>query len=167
LSAFTDLGLTATGRAQCQTKVRFKEDVQMDNLESSKDVVRRFNTAINEGDADTMREVLDENFVHYDFQSTTHGPEEFIEQFMDFRRSFPDLKVELVEIIGEGEKVVNRVRFTGTHQDDFNNFPASGKPIDITGLAMFHLRDGRIYEHWTEMNGVGLAQQIGMIPKMD
>ena len=139
----------------------------MESLETSKDVVRRFNKAINEGDAETMREVLDKDFVHYDFQVTTHGPDEFIEQFMDFRRSFPDLKIELVEIIGEGEKVVNRVRFTGTQEDEFNNFPASGKKIDITGLAMFHLRDGRIYEHWTEMNGVGLAQQIGMIPPMD
>jgi steroid delta-isomerase-like uncharacterized protein len=139
----------------------------MDQIEASKDVVRRFNTAINEGDAEGMRKVLDQEFVHYDFQATTHGPDEFIDQFMDFRRSFPDLEVEIVELIGEGEKVVNRVRFTGTHKGEFNNFPATGKSIDITGLAMFHLRDGKIYEHWTEMNGVGLAQQIGMIPPSD
>ena len=139
----------------------------MEHIETSKDLVRRFNTAINEGNAETMREVLDKDFVHYDFQTTTNGPDEFIDQLMDFRRSFPDLNVEIVEIIGEGEKVVNRVRFTGTQEGEFNKYPASGKKIDITGLAMFHIREGRIYEHWTEMNGMGLARQIGMIPPMD
>jgi steroid delta-isomerase-like uncharacterized protein len=139
----------------------------MENIETNKDVVRKFNKAINEGNMELMNEVVESDFVHYDFQTTTHGPKDFMDALMEFREAFPDFNVEIQEIIGEGGSVVNRVRFTGTHKGTFVDIPATGNMIDITGLAMFHIRDGKIYEHWTEMNGVGLMQQLKGAPPED
>ena len=67
--------------------------------------------------------------------------------------------------VASGDKVVARVRYTGTHQGAFMGMPATGKHVDVQLMDMFLFgADGRVHEHWGVMDALGLMQQLGVMP---
>jgi predicted ester cyclase len=63
--------------------------------------------------------------------------------------------------------VVARVRITGTHTGDFYGIPPTGKHIDLTGIYIVRIVNGKIVEHWGEENGVTLFRQLGFKIKLE
>jgi predicted ester cyclase len=69
------------------------------------------------------------------------------------------------DVIASGNKVVARVRYTGTNQGAFMGMPATGKRVDVQLTDMFLFGDdGRVHEHWGVMDALALMQQIGAVP---
>src|ERR1700728_1511879 len=62
------------------------------------------------------------------------------------RTGFPDLVFSILEQISEGDKVVSRFEWTGTHQGPFLGIPATGKPVRVWGIVIDRLVEGRIKE---------------------
>jgi steroid delta-isomerase-like uncharacterized protein len=81
-----------------------------------------------------------------------------------FRTAFPDYKDTVEDLIAEGDKVVARWSFRGTHQGDFQGVPPTGKEAAITGISVFRLINGKITDDWTIFDLLGLMQQLGAIP---
>ena len=61
---------------------------------------------------------------------------------------FPDMQVEILDLIGKNDKVAVRVRFTGTHSAPFCGMDATGKKISFEALEIFRLSNGKIAESW-------------------
>jgi ketosteroid isomerase-like protein len=81
-----------------------------------------------------------------------------------FLRAFPDLHMEIEDIIAEGDRVVGRFTETATHQGEFMGVPATGKPVKFTEMGILRIRDGQIVESWYNLDQFGLMQQLGAIP---
>ena len=79
--------------------------------------------------------------------------------------AFPDFKYSTEDIIAEGDKVVCRYTFTGTHQGDYMGVPASGKKVKNEGIGIIRISDGRIVEAWFAGDMLTMMQQIGAIPQ--
>jgi predicted ester cyclase len=81
-------------------------------------------------------------------------------------QSFPDRKVEIVEIIAEGDLVFVRMRVTGTNKGGFPLFqvPANDRPFDIEAWGVYRLRDGQVVQHWGMNDGLSLLMQLGAMP---
>jgi steroid delta-isomerase-like uncharacterized protein len=78
------------------------------------------------------------------------------------RRSFPDLRYALEELIAEGDIVAVRYSFRGTHKgESYLGIPPSGKTILVRGMDFYRLRDGRIVEHWDNVDELGMLTQLG------
>lgn len=77
---------------------------------------------------------------------------------------FPDSRFPIDDIIAEGDKVVVRHRFQGTHQAEFQGIPATGKAVSIDGMALLHLDNGVVAEGWLNADLMGMLQQLGVIP---
>ena len=77
-------------------------------------------------------------------------------------QSFPDRKVQIEEMLADGDKVMVRTRVTGTNQGGFPlmNVPANGNPIDIASIGVYTLRDGKIVSHWGLNDAATLMQQL-------
>lgn len=87
------------------------------------------------------------------------------QMFRMYRAAFPDLHMELEEALPSGDKVVGRVRATGTHTGEaFMGIPASGKRIDTQLIDIMRIEDGRAREHWGVMDALSMMQQLGAIP---
>ena len=67
-------------------------------------------------------------------------------------------------MLGEGDKVVTRGTFTGTHQGEFNGIPATGKKVKVSYCDIWRVENGKCVENWVQMDMVGLMQQLGVIP---
>ncbi|GAB2784635.1 ester cyclase [Rhabdobacter roseus] len=74
--------------------------------------------------------------------------------------AFPDLKLEVVDVVAEGDKVVVRFAAPGTHQDTFAGIPATGRTAIWKGLVMYHVVDGKIKEAWANWDDWGLIEQL-------
>ena len=81
-----------------------------------------------------------------------------------FRQAFPDYQVTIHDMIVEGDKVVTRKTFAGTHRGEFMGIPASGQKVPFGGIDIVRIADGKIVEHWGEFDMLTLLQQIGAMP---
>lgn len=77
--------------------------------------------------------------------------------------AFPDLRFEILELIGEGDLVVAYVRWKGTHRGEFQGIPPSSLPVEVTAMHLFRVADGKLTEHWAVRDDLRLMQQIGVV----
>ena len=84
--------------------------------------------------------------------------------FQELARSFPDLNIQVEELIAEGDKVVARVVFQGTHPADFQGMPATSKRIEMQVIDILRIEDGKIVERRGLGDQMGLMQQLGVAP---
>ena len=80
------------------------------------------------------------------------------------RAGFPDVQIHIEDMIAEGDKVVTRMRITGTHTGEFLGIPPSGKSVSVEGIGISRIVDGKSVEYWESFDALGLMQQIGAIP---
>ncbi|MEZ0373623.1 MAG: ester cyclase [Candidatus Sericytochromatia bacterium] len=76
---------------------------------------------------------------------------------------FPDLKITVQDVIIEGDKVAVRYRMTGTNKGDFMGMKATGKTVDLEGVDIMRIADGKFVEHWGYMDSMIMMQQLGMM----
>lgn len=81
-----------------------------------------------------------------------------------FTNAFPDLHLSYDFMIVDGDMVGGRFTLTGTHQGEFAGIPATGKQVSITGHDFVKIVDGKVTEHWAEMDTLTMMQQLGVIP---
>ena len=85
------------------------------------------------------------------------------------RSAFPDLHFTVEEMIAEGDKVVTRYMFSGTHQSEFMGIAATGKPVKIKCIWVHRVADNRIVEgmDWGLVDELDMMRQLGVAPGSD
>src|SRR5215217_3493261 len=81
-----------------------------------------------------------------------------------FQSAFPDGRNTSEELLAEGDKVVQRWRFRGTHQGAFQGIAPTGRHVTLTGISIWRVDGGTIVESWHELDSLGLLQQLGVSP---
>jgi steroid delta-isomerase-like uncharacterized protein len=134
--------------------------------EESRATVRRFIEEFkNKANHDIVDELFAPNFVHH-FQDPRipRGREGFKMLGKSVAMAFPDVHVEIEDLVAEGETVVERNTVTATHKGEFNGIPATGRKVTWTEIDLYKLQDGKVTELWPEIDFLGLLTQLGAIP---
>jgi len=139
-------------------------------LEENKEIVRRFvdeyQTGRDEGVAD---ELVASDFVHHYgrgwTEASTEGREGVKLSFAAMLHApFPDLRAVIHDQIAEGDKVVTRKTFYGTHRGQFAGVPPTGKEVAIDAIDIVRIANGQIVDHWAVTDVMGFMQQVGAVP---
>ncbi|MES0825917.1 ester cyclase [Ruegeria sp. SCP11] len=77
-------------------------------------------------------------------------------------KAFPDLKVEIFGQIAEGDRVSTHWRFFGTQQGSYLGQPASGRPVNWTGVQIDRIADEKIAESWVVWDYFTLRHELGV-----
>ena len=93
------------------------------------------------------------------------GPEGFKHLLIIYASAFPDLEWTTEEVTAQGETVVARLRARGTHQREVMGMLPTGKQVSWTEIHIFRVAGGKLVEHWTNLDQVGLLQQLGVLPQ--
>lgn len=93
-----------------------------------------------------------------------HGPEGVKHFASAFGSAFPDRQSTVEDQIAEGDKVVTRYTFSGTHQGEFLGIPPTGNRVQMTGMYLSRISGGKIVEEWNIYDLLGLMQQLGVSP---
>jgi steroid delta-isomerase-like uncharacterized protein len=82
-----------------------------------------------------------------------------------FRGAFPDSYFSVEDMIAEGDEVVTRKTFHGTHEGEFMGIPPSGRTVNVSLVDVVRISEGRVVEHWSVGDNLGMMQQLGVIPQ--
>jgi steroid delta-isomerase-like uncharacterized protein len=135
-------------------------------LESNKDIVRRYREAHNTNQLDLLDDIVAEDLIsHTLMPGIPKGREGGKMVHSVTIASFPDNYVNTEDLFAEADRVVERWTLTQTHTGEpFLGAPASGKRVQVTGISIYRIEDGKIVEHWANMDFLGVLQQLGLAP---
>ena len=133
-------------------------------LAENKALVNRwFEEVWNKGRADAIDEMFAADGVAHGLGGQDlHGPADFKVFHAAFRGAFPDVRVQMDELIAEGDKVAYRFTATGTHRGDSLGFAATGRAARFIGMGTIRIADGRIVEGWNILDQLGMLTQLGV-----
>ena len=134
--------------------------------EDNKAVIRRWIEAFNERDLEAEADVLAPGFVAHVPDAPAPLDLEGLEAWRQFTapfvEAFPDLRLTIQDIAAEGDTVAARVAFRGTHRGEFQGLPPTGKQVAFSSMEFNRVVEGKVEEHWVEINLLGLVQQLGV-----
>lgn len=125
-------------------------------MEDNKAMVRRMVEAINANDMD----VMDELFAPKLARPTKRS-------FIAFRAAFPDWRMEIVELVAEGNTVVGRFRCSGTNQGEFKGVPPTGKRMEVDEVYFLRVEDGKFVHFWGLEDDRTRLRQLGLLPSLE
>lgn len=114
------------------------------------------------GKLELLDQLVDDNFVGFDPLVGRYDRAGFPEQVRGYRTAFPDLKLEIVEIVAEGNIAAYRWKASGTHQGPLGEVQPTGKRVEITGLSISEFRGGKLLRDQTEYDALGMFRQLGV-----
>jgi steroid delta-isomerase-like uncharacterized protein len=137
--------------------------------EHNKAVVRRlFEEVINKGNLSVADELFTPNYEHHDPSSPDfgRGPESAKKRATLYRNAFPDLRMTIEDIIAEGDTVMVRWSSRGTHKGELRGIAPTGKQVNVSGVTIARLSNGKLAEAHVNWDALGLMQQLGAVPEV-
>ncbi len=130
--------------------------------EDPKVIIRRFyDEVINGRNLALLDELTTPDFIeHEDVAGVAPGREGAKQFFSMVQGGFPDFRMNVEDVIAEGDKVVVRSRLTGTHEGEFMGVAATGKTIDVSVIDIVLFSEGKVAEHWGVTDTGGLMAQL-------
>lgn len=123
--------------------------------------------AISNADTAFAREHVDPGFVEH---SPAPGQKPGIEGFMEWvvvnKTAFPDVKLTIENIFAKGDQVAIVSTFTGTNTGPMMGQPATGKAVSVQVVDVVRIRNGKMTEHWGQIDAVKMLTDLGMMPPM-
>ncbi|NOT75507.1 MAG: ester cyclase [Cyclobacteriaceae bacterium] len=121
------------------------------SIQEKKEIVIRFNKeVIEKGSMSSFNQLVSEKVINHSAPpGTPQGPESMIYfLFHMLRAGFPDLKVEILDQVAEGDLVTTRKKIHATHLGEFFGIAPTRKPVVIDIIDIIRIKDGKYAEHW-------------------
>lgn len=136
------------------------------SLESNKQLCRDYFKAFLARDTDWMQRHIAPEFVRHDpgLPFEVRGPEGVAKLHDVLMPAFPDMQLDLEDLVAEGEKVLVRLMIRATHTGAFGDMAPTGRRINVPVLDLFQIRDNRLIEHWALFDNLGMLKQLGALP---
>lgn len=133
--------------------------------EQNKRIARQvFEDIQSEGNTALVDKIVALDYVGHTPPADIHGPEGARQFTVMLRAAFPDMRVTVEDQIAEGDRVATRWTFRGTHEGDFQDIPATGKQVTMSGITLFRIANGKLLEGWNKPDLLSLMQQLGAVP---
>ena len=127
--------------------------------EQNKIIARRFvEEVINNRKTEMAKNFVTPDIIYHGTAEEVRGLEEFKRWVTEDLSAFPDMKVTILDDIGEENKIAIRWVLKATHEKDFANFSATHKKFETQGAEIFHFEGDKIKEAWTVCDMAVLAQ---------
>ena len=136
------------------------------SAEANKALVRRFYEEIDKGNLEAMDDLVAENYIDHSpppFPGLASGRAGLKQAFEIFWVATPG-QHHIEDQIAEGDRVVTRLRVTGTHEDDLPGIPRTGNTLEMTATVIHRIADGKLAEKWSGKDDLGFLRQLGVIP---
>src|SRR5579859_5770455 len=129
----------------------------------NKSLVERFNKEFFEDrQLEAYRELVSPDFINHAAPPGKQGYSDTLQFFQQVLwPALPDVRPEVIEQIGEGDRVVSRKVLHATLQQDFMGIPATNSAVQIKVIDIFRITDGKLMEHWGMIDMHDLMSQVG------
>ena len=137
------------------------------SAEENKALVRRVVDEVQcKGNIDAIDELCSPEFVNHSAPPGVPSNCEGVKQVTAmFCQAFPDSYFTVEDMVAEGDKVATRKTFHGTHQGEVMGILPTGQQVSIGPIDIVRVSDGKVVEHWSMGDNLGMMRQIGVIPR--
>jgi steroid delta-isomerase-like uncharacterized protein len=132
------------------------------NEENQSLIQRYFQDILSRGNVAAARQLLAPDVTFHGLQ-IIQGIEDFMQYVAAIHTAFPDLTFIVEDEVNDGITAAGRFTMRGRHRADFLGILATNNRIEVRGIVMFHITDGRITEIWVSFDSLGLMQQLGAV----
>lgn len=135
--------------------------------EANKELIRKMLAGADANDIGVLEEVLADDYVDHNpppFQGPEPGLAGARDGFTVATKIFSDWHHEVLAQYADGDIVITRVVGRGKHTGEMMGFPASNNEVSMEGIAIHRIADGKIAEHWGQVDAAGLLMQMGAFP---
>ena len=133
------------------------------STDSNKAVVRSFiQQVFQKGRPEAVDDLVTSDFVSHGLPGS--GPDVMKQAIERVGLALSDATFDVHDVVAEGDLVAVRLDSTATQSGEFMGMPATGKTYTIEELHLFRISDGRVAEHWHQMDAMGMMQQLGAMP---
>ena len=138
--------------------------------EENKALMRRYYEQIDKAAKDKRGPSFLDDFVAPNFVNHNPSPGftpdlEGLKQAYDhFLAASPDGYHVVEDMIAEGDKVATRLSAHGTQTGELFGIPPTDERFSMTAIAIHLIANGKIVEHWSELDNLGVMQQLGVVP---
>ena len=140
-------------------QLKAQAQIELQNI----DVVRRYwDGKWNLRQPAILDELQTPDVIYHGTSMNMNGIEEYKIVYETFLTAFHDSRVEVEDLIAEGDKVVSRISLYATHKGELAGLPPTGKELTIRAITVFRLVDGKIAEEWEILDELGMMHQLGM-----
>jgi steroid delta-isomerase-like uncharacterized protein len=121
---------------------------------------------ISAGDISGFGDLVADDFVeHEEVPGLPPTKDGVLDYFRLLLTAFPDMRMDVEDLMSDGDKTVARVRATATHDGEFMGVPPTGKQVDMRLIDVMRFDDdGLVREHWGVADMFSLMQQLGVVP---
>lgn len=134
----------------------------------NKGIMRRFyEDVFNKGNISAIDELFDKNFIDRSFYGREAGIEDAKKSFKEFRKAFPDSKIEIEDMLAESDKVATRFTWHGTHKGEFMGVKPTGRKVKMSVIDIIRISNGKIIERWGVEDNLSMWQQLGVEPRIN
>jgi steroid delta-isomerase-like uncharacterized protein len=146
---------------------REKKGLPVSDLGRNKDVLRRFYEEFwTKGNVDVIDDLIADDYVdHQPLPDLPGGKAGFAELIRVWKAGFPDGGETVDDLIAEGDMVVGRFTFRGTHTGEFMGIAPTGRTVSMTGIDVVRVHDGKIVEFWYAEQLHDLLRQLDALPE--
>src|SRR3954470_20730595 len=133
--------------------------------EHNRTVARRWIDACNPRDADAEAAARTADYIAHapdSIQSAALDSDAWAEFLGVFLEGFPDLHLEVQDSSADERMGAQRILFTGTHTGSFRGLPPTSWQVRFSGLEINRMLDGKVAEHWFQLDAVSLFEQLGL-----
>ncbi len=133
-------------------------------LLSNEKTMRRFvEQVINNGNYQIMDEIIHPAYVYRSPDQVLEGPEALRDMLTAYRAAFPDLHIEIEELVSADDRTAITFTLSGTHEADLMGIAATGRQVKVSGMILSHFENGKIVEEWELLDQLALYQQLGIV----
>ena len=135
-------------------------------MKNNSELVRQFiEEVLNQGDIEASGKIFHQDMVEQvPLPGQGPGLDGLKTILRGMRSAFPDMHWNVEEQIAEGEKVMTRFEWTGTHRGPFAGVPSTGRLVKVWGVVVDRFEAGKIKDTRIIMDTMGLMMQLGVIP---
>ena len=134
------------------------------STEENKAQTRRVYEAFNQRNWSAFYEQIAPDVVYHDASMTIQGLDAYQQWFSMYLTAFPDAQITIEDLIAEGDKVVVRQTFRGTHQGELMGIAPTGKQVTVSAIVIVRVVNGKAVEGWQNGDTLGTLQQLGVVP---
>ena len=137
------------------------------SIEQNKAMCRKLNEEVfNNGNVDLIDDLLSPDFVdHGELPPGVANHREALKLMVTMTAdAIEDSKMELKDLVAEGDKVAMYQIWSGTHIGEFMGIPATNKSFSVDVFNFVRFENGKMVEHWENVDMMGMMQQLGLMP---
>lgn len=139
----------------------FKNSQKMNILKNKETIQFLYNTIFNAKRFEKLQNIISAEYIN---PAGAKGVDAFKKSIVELTAAFPDAQWKIEDIIAEDNKVVVIQKFTGTHQQQFQDIKPTNKTVSVSGIATYTLKNNKIIFSEIQTDRFSFSQQLGILP---